>query len=247
MSGRPIEECLRAIERLGFDGAEICLENDDLRPELLNTERVAAVRQLAEELGFATWSVSYHQDYIYDDELLEKTLQGIAWTPVFGARIFVFSGTPKRTGDEAEWRRMVDRTRRMVAVAEEHDVILAKEFEPEFIAGCTLDMLRLFDEIPSPNLAANLDLGHAFLCDPDPFDAIRALGDKIVHGHIEDMAAGVHRHLPPGQGDMDLAAYLRVLAEVGYDGGLALDLYTADYEAVAAQAVPYLRSLMPSA
>lgn len=28
----PIGLCLEAIKRLGFDGVEICLENEDLRP-----------------------------------------------------------------------------------------------------------------------------------------------------------------------------------------------------------------------
>jgi len=243
LSKYPILDCLDVIKRLGFDGAEICLENDDIAPDKLTPQRVAAVRERATAL-FGAYSISYHKDYIYDDALFEWTKQAIALTPDFGTDIFVFGGRPKRAGDEAEWQLMIERTRDLVAVAEQHGVILAQEFEPDFIIGSTVDLLRFFRDIPSPNLAANLDLGHAFLCDPDPLAAIHQIGAKLVHCHIENMATGVHEHLLPHEGDMDLAAYLHALTAVGFEGGLALDLYKHDYEAIAGEALSYLRRLV---
>jgi sugar phosphate isomerase/epimerase len=77
--------------------------------------------------------------------------------------------------------------------------------------------------------------------------AIAQLGDKIVHCHVENMRAGVHDHLLPQEGDMDLGAYIQALARVGFDGGLALDLYKYDYEAIAPEAIGYLRGLMGNA
>ncbi len=239
----PILDCLAVIRKLGFDGVEICLENPDLAPDQLNAGLIARVREQVEDLGLAPHSISYHKDYIYDDAMFAQTRRAIALTPDFGAGIFVFAGTPKRTGDVAEWLRMVARTRELVAVAEAHGVTLAEEFEPGFIVGSTADLLRLFDAIPSPNLAANLDLGHVFLCDPDPLAAIRQLGGRIAHGHVENMKAGVHDHLLPHEGDMDLPAYLRALRDAGFTGGLALDLYRHDYEAVAGDAIAYLRAI----
>jgi sugar phosphate isomerase/epimerase len=141
---------------------------------------------------------------------------------------------------------MVARTRQLVSLAEICGVRLAQEFEPGFIVGSTADVLRLFEAIPSPNLVANLELGHVFLCDPDPLEAIRQLGPRIVHGHIENMAAGVHNHLLPQEGDIDLSAYLRALKEVGFAGALALDLYQHDYEAVSPAALDFLRDLLIS-
>ena len=142
---------------------------------------------------------------------------------------------------------MVRRTAELVEIAQAQGVVLALEFEPGFVVGSTADLLRLFEAIPSPHLAANLDLGHVFLCDPDPLGAIRQVGPKVVHGHIENMRAAVHDHLIPQEGDMDLAAYLAALADAGFTGGLALDLYKYDYEAVAGEAIAYLRGLIESA
>jgi len=47
----------------------------------------------------------------------------------------------------------------------------------------------------------------------------------------------------PGEGDMDLWAYIPVPRDAGFDGGMALDLYAYDYEAVAGGAVAYLKEL----
>lgn len=58
------------------------------------------------------------------------------------------------------------------------------------------------------------------------------------------MPAGVHDHLVPHEGDMQLSAYLRALIDVGFHGGMALDIYKYDYEAVANSSVVYLRNLL---
>jgi sugar phosphate isomerase/epimerase len=240
-----IDECLAVISQLGFDGVEICLENDDLHPGQLDSERAAQIHARVEALGLGPHSVSYHKDYIYDDGLFEQTKQAIRLTRAFGTHIFVFSGTRRKGEDEASaWRRMVARTQALVEIAADFEVVLAEEFEPGFIVGSTADLLRLFDEVPSPYLAVNLDLGHVFLCDPDPLSSIRQVGHKVVHSHIENMRAGVHDHMLPWVGDMDLAAYLQALADVGFDGGLALDLYKYDYEDVALKCISYLSKLL---
>lgn len=241
LSHYPIQECLAVLKRLGFDGVEVCLEHPDLAPAGLTEDQAFTVRDRIAELGL-TCSVSYHKNYIFNDDLFAEIKKAIQLTPAFGADVFVFAGTGKR-GDADEWTRKIERTRELVRVAEDTGVILAEEFEPGFIVGCTADLHRLFEAIPSDHLRANLDLGHVFLCDPDPMAAIASLSGRVVHCHIENMAAGAHCHLPPWEGDMDLAQYLSALADIGYDGPLALDLYNQDYEEVGEKAVQYLRIL----
>lgn len=240
----PALRALEILHALGFDGVEICLENEDMAPETLTPQRIAAVRAHVAELGLAPISISYHQDYLYSDAYFEMTKVAIQLTPDFGTDLFVFSGPAKRSGDAQEWSRMVARTRELAEVAERSGVILAEEFEPNFVVGSTADLLRLFEEVDSPALAANLDLGHVFLCDPEPLAAIRAVGDRIVHCHIENMAAGVHDHLLPQEGDIDLGQYLQTLYALGYTGPLSLDLYKYDYEVVAPETIAYLRMLL---
>ncbi len=240
----PVLEALEILYDVGFDGVEVCLENDDMAPGTLTAEKIRTVREKIAELGLQPVSISYHQDYLYNDEYFELTKEAIRITPEFGTNLFVFSGPNSRTRDAREWDEMVIRTRALADIAEPAGVLLAEEFEPGFVVGSTAALLRLFEEVGSPALAANLDLGHVFLCDPDPEAAIRSVGDRIVHCHIENMATGIHDHLLPQEGDMDLKHYLNYLNAVEYTGPLSLDLYKYEYEAVAPEAIAYLRGLL---
>jgi sugar phosphate isomerase/epimerase len=239
-----LAEAIVEIGALGFDGAEICLERRDWSIYRFDKEEARSAKEAADRAGLTYRSLSFHQDYIYNDEKLAETKRIIPLTPEVGADVFVFSGCKKVSRDEAEWDRVVARTRELVGVAEDSGVTLALEFEPDFVIGSTNEMLRLFEEVDSPCLCANLDLGHVFLVDDDPLASIRTLGEKIVHCHIENMGAGVHRHRLPWDGDMDLKTYIDALKNAEFTGGMALDMYDCDYAAVAAECISYLRKLI---
>ena len=43
---------------------------------------------------------------------------------------------------------------------------------------------------------------------------------------------------------MDLPSFLRALKDIGFNNGLALDLYKYDYEAVAKESITYFHDLL---
>ncbi len=202
------------------------------------------MREKVHDLDLAPHSISYHQDYVNSDAAFELTKGRNPDDTRARDRSLRLLRPARRTDDPSEWEEMIVRTRSLADIAERYGVILAEEFEPKFVVGSTADLLRLFEEVGSPALAANLDLGHLFLCDPDPIASIHAVGDRIAHCHIENMARGVHDHLLPQEGDMDLLQYVQALADVGYAGPLSLDLYKYDYEAIAPDAIAYVRGLL---
>ncbi len=242
---------LHVLKRLGFDGVEICAATKewgaiDFTPELVDD----IVTTLA-ELDFSAVSFSRHGDYIYNDEFFENIVRLLRLTPRFGANLFIISGCRRRESGSnigsSEWKRMVDRTKLLLDEAEQHGVLLTMEHEPGFIVGTTEEQLALTNELGSERFVANLDLGHSFVCDPDIYNAIEKLGPLIRHCHIENAPPGVHKHLLPDdpEGGMDLPRILRALLVIGFAGPLALDLYDNDYEAVAGDALQYLRSIDP--
>jgi sugar phosphate isomerase/epimerase len=247
MDAYPVTQALERMKELGFNGAEICVEDlgFGIRPELLDRGCLADIAATARSLGLDSWSYSYHADYIRSDEVLDRTVRTIRLTPELGTDLFVFSGgrSNKRADSSAEWQALVDRTRILVHEAEACGVRLALETEPGFICGTTEQLLCLMDVLGSPALCCNMDIGHSFLCDPDPIASIEALGNRIVHCHLEDMKRGVHDHLLPGRGHMDLRAFIDAIGRTGFAGPAALDLYGYDYETVVPQALAYLRQL----
>jgi sugar phosphate isomerase/epimerase len=119
-------------------------------------------------------------------------------------------------------------------------------FEPE--PGMFIDTMDKFAELHRkvdwPNFGLTLDVGHLHCLGEEPIAAhIRHWRDWLWNVHIEDMRRGVHDHLMFGEGDMDFPPILRALREVGYAGGLHVELsrHSSDAVRTARQALAFLR------
>jgi len=131
--------------------------------------------------------------------------------------------------------RLIDGLREVLAYAAASNVSIG--FEPE--PGMLIDTMRAFEEllarIDAPGLRLTLDVGHLHGQGETPIaDVIRRWAPRLVNVHIEDMRAGRHEHLMFGEGEIDFPPVLRTLAEVGYTGGLYVELSRHSHEGTAA-------------
>ena len=90
LSKYPIHECLGVISGLGFDGVEICLENEDIAPDRLSTQTIEAIRERLADVGLTSYSVSYHRNYIHDDSIFQEIEKVIPLVRSFGTDVLVF-------------------------------------------------------------------------------------------------------------------------------------------------------------
>ena len=98
-------------------------------------------------------------------------------------------------------------------------------FEPE--PGMLIETCGEWERLHAahPRLKLALDTGHCIVSqDIDPADAIRRYAAHLGTVAIEDMATGVHMHLPFGEGDMDIPSVLSALGEIGYERLVAVEL-----------------------
>ena len=222
-----LDECLQTLAAIGYDGVEICLEHPDTRPENLTPAACADIRSRAADLGLEIASVSYHADFEDEAQRAENQLRAIDLTPHFGTETLIINARKTVAGQaEAQLEQFADLLREtLVPRAEAAGVYLACEPEPGMFVNGTPEMVELMRLVGSPRLGVNLDIGHAFLTDVDLPASITELGDRILHVHFEDMPAGVHQHLVPGDGDMNLVEIVAALDAVGFGGYYAVDLF----------------------
>jgi sugar phosphate isomerase/epimerase len=121
--------------------------------------------------------------------------------------------------------RLVDGLHEVLDYAAKREVMIG--FEPE--PGMLIDSMRAWEEvlprIEAANLRLTLDIGHLQCQGETPIDAVvRRWASRLVNVHLEDMRAGVHEHLMFGDGEIDFPPVLRALAEVGYAGGVYVEL-----------------------
>ncbi len=124
-------------------------------------------------------------------------------------------------------------------------VILVIEPEPDFFIGSTVTAMELISEIDNPRLRLNLDIGHVFCSEPDPYNAIEAALRFARHIHIEDIKNRIHHHEIPGEGDIDFSRILALLTDAGYQHFVSVELHHHNdrWRRALAESLAYLRAI----
>jgi D-psicose/D-tagatose/L-ribulose 3-epimerase len=151
--------------------------------------------------------------------------------PLYGAPL-VFAGRAPAPVDEDTRRRRIERVvaglRAASAYAADNGVVLGLEplnrFETD-IANTTRHGLDLVEAVGSPALGLMLDTFHMNMEDPDPGDAIRRAGNRLVHFQANENHRGF-----VGSGHVDWPGVARALAAVGYRGPITLEPFRRDDE-----------------
>lgn len=113
-----------------------------------------------------------------------------------------------------------------------------------------IDTMKRFQSlrrrVDHPLLGLTLDIGHLHCQGEVPIaDHLRQWKELLWNVHIEDMRRGVHDHLMFGEGEIDFAPVLATLGEIGYSGGVHVELSRHSHDAVetARRSLAYLQRL----
>lgn len=162
--------------------------------------------------------------------------------------VSIWSGVVRHAaGRDAALADLASGLQRVLDYADRRDVDLGFEPEPDMLIDTTDSFAELLERVDSPRLKLTLDVGHLHCLGEMPIPAvIRRWGKRIANVHIEDMRAGVHDHLMFGKGEMDFPPIIAALAEVGYDGGVHVELSRHSHDAprVAQLAFDFLSPMM---
>jgi L-ribulose-5-phosphate 3-epimerase len=139
---------------------------------------------------------------------------------------------PGDVSEEAGMDRLCEALQPVLAEAAEHDVMIGFEPEPGMLIDNMHQYAGLSERIAHPRFALTLDVGHLHCQGETPIaDQIRQWASRLVNVHIEDMRAGVHEHLMFGEGEIDFPPIIRALREVGFSGGVHVELSRHSHEA----------------
>ena len=145
--------------------------------------------------------------------------------------------------------RLVEGLTHVLDYAERKNVVLGFEPEPGMLIDTMSSFAELVDAIDSPRLKLTLDVGHLHCLGEVPIaDVIRCWGESLINVHIEDMKAGVHEHLMFGEGEIDFPPVIAALHDVGYAGGLHVELSRHSHQGptAAKQAHAFLAPMIAS-
>jgi sugar phosphate isomerase/epimerase len=264
-----LPDALMVLAQLGYGSVAITVDHDLLEPYAIDRgERVAQVAHVAHvksllqrfglrcvlETGarFLLDPFHKHQPTLISAKPEERQMRlDLLVAVIHMARelnadaVSFWSGTATDgAADAVCMERLVAGCRQLCRHAEDNQVRLA--FEPE--PGMFIDTMARYEElrrqIDHPLFGLTLDIGHLHCMGETPIaDHLRRWKDRLWNIHIEDMKHGVHEHLMFGEGEIDFPPVLRTLQEIGYSGGIHVELSRHSHDAVntARQALAFLK------
>ena len=237
-----LDDALRLMAESGYQGAAITLDHhhcDPFAPDWRGeAERIA---RLLEELNLGAIVETGARFLLNPRAKHEPTLvspeaegrdrrvaflqRAIDIAAIWNADAVSFWAGVPRPGveekDAHEW--LAEGLERVLDHAASAGIDAAFEPEPGMLIETCGEWERLHAAHPRLKLA--LDTGHCIVSqDIDPADAIRRYAAHLGTVAIEDMATGVHVHLPFGEGDMDIPSVLSALEEIGFERLVSVEL-----------------------
>jgi D-psicose/D-tagatose/L-ribulose 3-epimerase len=95
----------------------------------------------------------------------------------------------------------------------------------------TAQALDLIDGLPAESVGLNLDTYHMNIEEKSIAQSLREAGERLIHLQVCANDRGA-----PGQDHLDWPAIRAALVEIGYDGVLGIESFTADNETIATAA-----------
>jgi len=239
-----LTEAIEKIFRLGFKGVEIMCDRPHLYPpdfddhELdqvkttLNTYRIE-VTNLNSFTLFAvgdTYLPSWIEPEAERRQIrIDHTLACLKLARTLGCgNISIPPGgpLPENMSREEALSLFHQGLERVIPTAEALEVKLLVEPEPDLLLERTSEFKPFIEEIRSPMVGLNFDIGHFYCAGENPAVAFETLFPWIGHVHIEDIASTRrHNHLIAGEGAIDFVEVFQTMEKLGYQGDISLELY----------------------
>ncbi len=239
-----IFEAVKKIGQLGFRGIEIMCKRPHVHASVFSEKEwprlkshVEAERLKVINLNCSTLFALESDDASRKtgppeeslEERIDHTLHCLRLASYLGCRnISIPTGTPPRSLSREAFKTLFGRRlERVVPFAEELGVDVLLEPEPGLDKDNFLHFKAFLEEVRSPAVGVNFDIGHLYCLGEDPSASFEQMFPWIGHVHLDDIAPSrVHHHLIPGRGAIDFLGVFKTMARLGYGRDICLELYT---------------------
>lgn len=249
-----LEYTLDSLRGLGYAAVELWCKGQHVTP-YDSVKQVNRIKKLIASQGLKVSVLSAHLDYITaEEELRNENLRKfervIDLAPKFGlTTVLTSSGyLHGKRPSRAMGKRFLDAMMRLGRYAEERGVFIAIEPEPEKFLRSPGQTAEYIDKVGIPVFKTVCDLSHAIALNMAPEEFIGEMQDYLAHVHVDDAKYGQHphKHLIPGEGDVDFRALFDYLDDISYEGWLSVELnqHTEEPKLAAKKAMDYLRGML---
>jgi sugar phosphate isomerase/epimerase len=240
-----IKKAVRLIHESGYEGVELALNNTHLHPMSSTKDEIIAVKNTCKEIGLQIACVAaggpdlmgdapYEPSMINADlfarmrrlDMIRRSVEmaQLLECPIVNINSGVLS--PAVNPQMAQNYLLDGISSLLPSLGNETMFVL--EPEPGFFVGTTTKAIEVIDELSTPKLMLNLDIGHVFCCEEDCYDKVERALPYTRHIHIEDIKDRIHHHEIPGEGDIDFGRIMTAINNADYPYFVSVELHHHD-------------------
>ncbi len=252
-----LEDFLARAKELGVDGVSL----ESCFFPSLSSDYLRQVKRLLDDSQLDRVYAWGHPDGLEggaNRQAYQEMIKSFESANQIGARVMRVVGSSlmfRHQPHEPQLERLTAMFRDAVKVAESWGIKMAVENHIDFTAD---EMVRLLEAVDSPFLGINFDTGNFLRLLDDPIQGMEKLAPRVYATHIKDLKVqkGVPANewyffssTPVGDGVVDNQKLVRMLADAGFEGVLAVEIdflhpdYNNDEDAAVARSVTELRRL----
>lgn len=242
----PVPDEIVRFHRLGFDYAEIGIEEPSATPQILMRQKDEILSALSLNELFAIGHTAYWVGFGSSHEKVRRGWIEEAKDMIHAAselkigllnfHYYARHGMVGRTEQSKNTflQNFADAMKELTQFAATRKVNLMLENAPPE-NGAALESIECFSYVMKsvPALSFHLDVGHAFIENRmrGVRDYIDAFGDRLAHVHMHDNHGKQDEHLPLGKGKIDAREVIRVLKEVNYARTITFEVFSSHVDA----------------
>ncbi len=232
----PLEDAIPMIAEIGYEGVEICIsERHGSSLDQLGAARRALLRGLLDEHGIGVPAVFFLGGiHAPDDETHRANLESISGCAQL-ARDLGISETPVVAlgfgGGSDAWEtvrpRLIDQLGELGELAEREDFVLAGEAHSKGAVNSTERVIQVLGAVNHPRVRLHFDIVHFFLGGEEIAECVPRLVPWTAHTHVTDAVRHPDNRFDPrlpGDGELDMVAYVRAMDEAGWDSYITLEI-----------------------
>jgi len=238
----PIREVLAFAEKEGFDGIELVQGwPKELAPYPApdDDRRIGEIRKFVEDFGVKIFSIQTGSAGAFrkDPAARKKWIKQFAGWARFARKAgcecigtWPGGGLDGRTVDQGI-DALVGSLKEAAKIVTDENLLLSVEIEPPFVFNRIDHLIRIIDGVGHPRVRGMYDPSHYDLMTGGrgkPEEALQKVGvQRLGYIHLTDtdgtIFRGTSRHLPCGDGHVDIPRSLEILWNGGFTGWIMVD------------------------
>jgi sugar phosphate isomerase/epimerase len=238
----PLWEVLEFAQQEGFEGIEL-VEGwpKGMYPSCDQTSRIASLKGLFARYNLKIFSIqtagagAFQADKSLRDEWVKKFAQYASFARQVGCECVGYwpGGSLGGQTVDAAIDNLILSLREAAKIVSDNELLLSVEIEPPFEFNTIDQLIRIIDGVDHPLVKGQYDPSHFDLFNGGtgkPEELLEKFGvHRLGYIHFTDsdgtLFKGTSRHLPCGDGHINIRKSLEILWKGGYEGWIMIDAW----------------------